>query len=78
MMEAEQQKTKAIKVYKLTYHLMMFALAFFIGLMLYGEITGSNFLHSHPYELLFIGLIIIRYCYFLKKLLVYLENEDRA
>ena len=81
MMRAEQQKIKAIKDYKLGCYLTMFLLAFFVGLMLYSEVTGGNFLRSRPYESLVVGVIIIWYYYFLRratKLLVYPEEKDRA
>ena len=81
MMRAEQQKIKAIKDYKLACYSMMFILAFFMGLMLYSEVTGGNFLRSRPHEPLFVGVLILWYYYFLRrstKLLVYPEDEGRA
>ena len=81
MMRAEQQKIKAIKDYKLVCYLMMFVLAFFVGLMLYGEVTGGNFLRSHPLEPLVVGVDILWLYFFLRrytKLLTYPEDEDRA
>jgi len=81
MMRAEQQKIKAIKDYKLVCYLMMFALAFIVGLMLYSEVTGGNFLHSRSLEPLVIGVQILWLYFFLRrctKLLTYPEDEDRA
>lgn len=66
MMRAEEQKIKAIKDYKLVCYLMMFMLVFVIGLMLYSEVTDGNFLHQNDFEVVYVGLVLFYFPFFLR------------